>query len=417
MPGRSTRPAPSRTRSTRAAVRRCGSAACTQPTSTTPASAATAAWSKAGDRLAVAIDRDIDRRLRRCVRGVGDAEQEARPTRSPPTRRRLSATSRSSATAGKDAGEDIERGLGGGFDDAESAGTRALATLSSKLDGLESDIKGTASAVKAIGDNLDDGFDSSRIEAMVGDLRKMGVTFDEIEAKAKEFADVIQRADGIKLDAVNSGLTNVGSSLDKVTGSADQSRSVHGEHGRQRRPRPGRARRGRRYARRRHSASSPSTPPKATFRCRTWRRSPGRWPHLPGPQHLSPKRSAPSRPKMLSTLRWSKISPTHSAKGETVAGQLRDTILETGELEFATGLFGGGGFLGISSEMQNLIPLFNELGINYDEFMQLLADPTGYEQLRALRDTWLDMALNAPTTRWPTCGRPTPRPPTSPPRV
>ena len=118
------------------------------------------------------------------------------------------------------------KALGDGLADGASTGTKAIAALGAQLDRLESEVKGTASAVQAIGAQMGDGFDSVRVEALVGDLRKMGVEFEEIEAQAKEFADVIERADGIKLDAVNSGLQNVGTSLDKVHDSADQSRSV-----------------------------------------------------------------------------------------------------------------------------------------------------------------------------------------------
>jgi hypothetical protein len=294
--------------------------------------------------------------------------------------------------AGKDAGDDIESGLGGGFEEAESAGTKALSTLSSKLDGLESDVKGTASAVKAIGANLGDGFDSSRIEAMVGDLRKMGVTFDEIEAKAKEFADVIQRVDGIKLDAVNSGLTGVGTSLDKVGSSADQSRSVManlagnaaqdlGELG------------GVVGTLGVGIGQLAEYAVDGNIKLSNLAKVAGPMAGLAAATALVTQ--AIGAIKAENAFNTAMVDDFTDAlrEGETVAGHLRDTVLETGNLDFATGLFGGGGFLGIGSEVRDLIPLFTELGLNYDDFIRLLADPTGVDQLNAMKDTWLELAL------------------------
>lgn len=118
------------------------------------------------------------------------------------------------------------RELADGFDDAASAGDKALAVLSAGMDRLEADVTGTAKAVKAVGQAAGDGFDSARIEGFVADLNRMGVSFDEIEGKANEFADVMRRADQVKLDAANQGLTQVGTNLDRVRDSGDQSRSV-----------------------------------------------------------------------------------------------------------------------------------------------------------------------------------------------
>ena len=109
--------------------------------------------------------------------------------------------------------------------DADDA-TRAIQALNQRLDDLDNTVTGTGRAVKALGAAAGEGFDSTRIEQMVLDLRDMGLTFDQIEAKAEQFADVMKRADDIKLDAANQGLTQVGTNLDRVRDSGDQSRSV-----------------------------------------------------------------------------------------------------------------------------------------------------------------------------------------------
>lgn len=102
----------------------------------------------------------------------------------------------------------------------------AFDALRTKADELESELQGTARAVQAIGEQLGEGFDSARVEGLVNDLRDVGVSFDQIEQHARDAADVIERVDGIKLDAVNSGLTNVDSSMRRLSASGDQSRSV-----------------------------------------------------------------------------------------------------------------------------------------------------------------------------------------------
>lgn len=99
-------------------------------------------------------------------------------------------------------------------------------TLNALADDTEAELQGTAQAVKALGDQLGPSFDSTRVEDFVANLRQMGVTFDQIEANAREFADVVERVDGIKLDAVNQGLTNTRSGLDGVSRSANSSSSA-----------------------------------------------------------------------------------------------------------------------------------------------------------------------------------------------
>ncbi len=116
------------------------------------------------------------------------------------------------------AAEDLEAALEGTGDSARDA----LRTLSAMTDDLEVELKGTASAADSLKAALGDAFDgdSARVEQYVQDLRAMGVEFDQIEANAKEFADVMERTDRIKLDATNSGLTSVARNTDGISDSA-----------------------------------------------------------------------------------------------------------------------------------------------------------------------------------------------------
>lgn len=123
---------------------------------------------------------------------------------------------------GKRAGEDIADG----FDETETAGTNALRALTRQLDTLEQTAAGTAKAAEAIGRQLGEGYDPSRIRGFVADLDRIGVTFDEIEAKAEEFAAVLKRADDVDLSGVRGELDQVGEGLEHTRASGDQSRSV-----------------------------------------------------------------------------------------------------------------------------------------------------------------------------------------------
>jgi hypothetical protein len=112
------------------------------------------------------------------------------------------------------------------FDVDDAKVKAALDTLNTGLDQTETEVEGTIAAVKALGDVLGPSFDSTRLEGFVTDLRQMGVEFDQIEANAKEFADVIQRVDNVKMTALEGGLDRVGTGLDRVRSNSDQSRSV-----------------------------------------------------------------------------------------------------------------------------------------------------------------------------------------------
>jgi hypothetical protein len=123
--------------------------------------------------------------------------------------------------AGGDAGRDIAQG----FDQAKSASEQALSALSAKLDQVEADARGTASAVAAIKAELTVAVDDDKITQFVSDLKnKMGVAFDAVEADAKEFADVLGR--GVDMSKTVNEIHGVGDALDTTKGHADQSRSV-----------------------------------------------------------------------------------------------------------------------------------------------------------------------------------------------
>lgn len=123
--------------------------------------------------------------------------------------------------AGGDAGRDIAKG----FDQAKTASQQALEALSGKLDQVEADAKGAASAVAAIKAHLTVDVDDAKVAGFVSDLKsKMGVAFDDVEQDAREFAAVLER--GVDMSKTVNEIHGVGTALDTTRGSADQSRSV-----------------------------------------------------------------------------------------------------------------------------------------------------------------------------------------------
>jgi hypothetical protein len=124
-----------------------------------------------------------------------------------------------------DAGEKAGKQIADGFDDAASKSEQAIRALTAQLDKVESEAKSAADAVAAIKGNLTIDVDDSKISAFASNIRsKMGLTFDEITADAKGFADVLER--GVNMDATRTEIHGVGDELQHVRSESDQSRSV-----------------------------------------------------------------------------------------------------------------------------------------------------------------------------------------------
>jgi hypothetical protein len=64
----------------------------------------------------------------------------------------------------------------------------------------------------------------------------------------------------------------------------------------------------------------------------------------------------------------------------TIAEQLRDTLKETGDIEFAAR---GGGFLGLGKEMDSLLPLIDELGLSVKDVVADIMNPGAKDAIRA----------------------------------
>ena len=116
------------------------------------------------------------------------------------------------------------------LDETGSNAGRVARALGQLADAAETELKSAAAAADALGQALGPELAASMgrdgIAEKVGDLNRMGLTFEEIEADAEELAAAIKRIDDVQVSAASQGLSNVGGKLREVRGEAEQSRSV-----------------------------------------------------------------------------------------------------------------------------------------------------------------------------------------------
>ena len=116
------------------------------------------------------------------------------------------------------------------LEDTSSASQRAAQTLNRMADQAATELVAAARAADALaaalGPEMAAKLGQNGIAQAVGDLNRMGVAFDEIEADADELAAAMRRVDEVQTSAIDQGLGNVGGKLRDVRGEADQSRSV-----------------------------------------------------------------------------------------------------------------------------------------------------------------------------------------------
>lgn len=101
------------------------------------------------------------------------------------------------------------------FEDVESAGKQMARAISQASAATIDEIEKTKRAVDALETALD-GFDADP-QQVVGDLKKMGLTADEITADANELAAAIRSIDDVKISARDAGFDD----LNKVMGETE----------------------------------------------------------------------------------------------------------------------------------------------------------------------------------------------------
>lgn len=268
----------------------------------------------------------------------------------------------------------------------------AVVGLAQTIDG---ELRASQSAADALGNALGPELSAKiNLGDKVADFQKMGLTLDEIRGNADQLASALKEVDGIKVTQLRDGIDNSDQAMRRLGASSDQSRSV--------------------LANLAGNASQDlgelggvaGTAGVAIGQLAEYA--------VDGNIKLSalaglavPMLGVAVAAQAVSTaIGGIKTEDAFNAElvndfsdalreGQTVAQTLRDTIESTGDLNFETGIFGGGGLLGLGSETRDLIPLFNLLGIEYEEFLDLLAAPTGPDSLRQLKDRYLELSLAA----------------------
>lgn len=112
------------------------------------------------------------------------------------------------------------------FDDTRSAGTKVSDALRKLADDAVTELARSEAAAAALRAELGDVADKLDVDKAVTDLRKLGLTFDDIETDAKQLADAIRHVDDSNIGDIDDTARRAGAGLDDMNASGDQSRSV-----------------------------------------------------------------------------------------------------------------------------------------------------------------------------------------------
>lgn len=119
------------------------------------------------------------------------------------------------------------RNLEGDLDGAESAGAALARSIEQKADGMIAEIDATRLAVDAMERALD-GVDLDATK-VVSDLKRLGLTAEEVEADAEALAKALQRSGDVRVHAARQGFQDVGDAVDSVRENSERARgATHG---------------------------------------------------------------------------------------------------------------------------------------------------------------------------------------------
>ena len=112
------------------------------------------------------------------------------------------------------------------LDDTSTNAQKVARSLGKMADQAETELKSAARAAdalgKALGPELAAQMGRDGIAQKIGDLKRMGLTFDEIEQDADELADAIKRIDQVQAGAQDSGLSGMATNAKKAAGATDE---------------------------------------------------------------------------------------------------------------------------------------------------------------------------------------------------
>ena len=121
-----------------------------------------------------------------------------------------------------------------GLDDTESAGKRVATAMKMLSDDAETSFRDARAAADklaaALGDDMVAQIQAGgrSVDGYVDDLKRMGLSFDDVRTDVDELADAIRKVETTKssIDSLKAPLRDVDSNLKDVHSSGDQSRSV-----------------------------------------------------------------------------------------------------------------------------------------------------------------------------------------------
>ncbi len=117
------------------------------------------------------------------------------------------------------------KGVGDELDDTRTAAKRVAAELEKRADEMASDLKSSEKAAEALanalGPEMAAKIGDARLDSFIGDLKRAGLSFEEVEADAESFAQALR-----KMDAAADSVKNVDAATARLGDTADNSRNV-----------------------------------------------------------------------------------------------------------------------------------------------------------------------------------------------
>jgi uncharacterized coiled-coil DUF342 family protein len=117
------------------------------------------------------------------------------------------------------------KGVSDELDDTRSAAKRVADELDRRADEMAADLKASEKAAEALGaalgPELAAKIGSAKLDSFIGDLKRAGLTFEEVEADAESFAQSLR-----KMDAAADGVKDVDKAMARVGETTDNTRSV-----------------------------------------------------------------------------------------------------------------------------------------------------------------------------------------------
>lgn len=111
------------------------------------------------------------------------------------------------------------------LDDTSTNAQKVAQSLGKMADQAEQELKAAARAADALGQALGPELAAEMgrdgIAQKIGDLNRLGLTFDEITADADQLADAVKRIDAVQMSAQDQGLGALGSNAKRAAGEVD----------------------------------------------------------------------------------------------------------------------------------------------------------------------------------------------------